>query len=188
MTTKFARIPISGQREVMTKSSKLVEPGPVLGRLWAVPFWPGFGTQSSWDEVKQWQTQILLAGVHSAASAHAMWDCWETQERKGRNCFSVRQLGLRYWLLSTLLFSVSLFHIHFIGGTEATGSPINPHFLHEFLSLVIKFSKAEYILLCDEQGQGSLRYRCIAWFYKLNRDLLSDSSVGDTTLFKVPKV
>lgn len=99
-------------------------------------------------------------------------DYWETRERKGRNCFSVRQLRLRYWLLSTHFFSAFLSHIDFIGATEVTGSAINLHFLPELLSLVIKSSKAECILLCDEKGQGSPRYICIAWFYKLNKDHL----------------
>lgn len=149
-----------------------LEPEPVLGKLWAVPFWPGFGTQSSWDEVEQWQTDIMGCGSLCHFFPCKVRDYWEARERKGRNCFSVRQLGLRYWLLSTHFFSAFLSHIDFIGGTEVTGNAINLHFLPELLSLVIKSSKAEYILLCDEQGQGSPRYVCIAWFYKLNKDHL----------------
>lgn len=87
---------------------------------------------------------------------------WRTWERKGENCFSVHQLGLRYSLLymSTLFFSAFLSHTEFMGGTETINSATDPHFLPEFLSLVISSSEAEYVLVYEKQGQGALRYRC----------------------------
>lgn len=47
-----------------------------------------------------------------------------------------------------------------MGGTETVISAIDPHFLPEFLSLVISSLEAEYVFLYEKQGKGPVRYRC----------------------------
>jgi len=64
--------------------------------------------------------------------------------------------------MSAFFFFAFLSHTEFMGGTETINSAIDLQCLPEFVSLVISCSEAQYVLLCEKQGQGPLIYRCLA--------------------------